>query len=122
MKKLLFVYGTLKRGFWNNALLKRAKFIGEGVTRERFKLYTVGFPYAVPDSGGLPVKGEVYEVDQKTLSELDNLEGYPVHYKRKPVKVKLNSGREVEALMYYREEPRGIPIPPKGGVYTWEGE
>jgi len=122
VRELVFVYGTLKRGFWNNALLKRARFIGEGITLEKFKLYTVGFPYAVPDEKGLPLKGEVYEVDEKTLLELDNLEGYPIHYKRKRVKVKLNTGKEVEAFMYYREEPRGAPVPPKGEFFIWEGE
>ncbi|WP_456419752.1 gamma-glutamylcyclotransferase family protein [Thermovibrio sp.] len=122
MRELVFVYGTLKRGFWNNALLKRARFIGKGITLEKFKLYTVGFPYAVPDEEGLPLKGEVYEVDEKTLLELDNLEGYPIHYKRKRVKVKLNTRKEVEALMYYRKEPRGTPVPPKGKFFVWEGE
>ncbi|WP_457679273.1 gamma-glutamylcyclotransferase family protein [Thermovibrio sp.] len=122
MKRLVFVYGTLKRGFWNNALLKRAKLVGEGKTKERFKLYTVGFPYAVPDKEGLPLMGEVYEVDEKTLKELDNLEGYPEHYKRKEVEVELKEGKTVRALVYYKEEPTGAPVPPKGKVYLWEGE
>jgi len=122
VEKYLFVYGTLKRGFWNSALLKRAKPVGEGKTRERFKLYTVGYPYAVPDSKGLPLKGEVYIVDSKTLKEVDNLEGYPYHYKRKSVEVELSDGRVVKALLYYAENPRGEPLPPKGKVYEWEGE
>lgn len=122
LKAFVFVYGTLKRGFWNNALLKRARFIGEGITLERFRLYTVGFPYAVPDPEGLPLRGEVYQVDGKTLIELDNLEGYPIHYLRKTVRVRLTDGREVEAYIYYRNEGRGAPVPPKGEFYVWEGE
>jgi gamma-glutamylcyclotransferase (GGCT)/AIG2-like uncharacterized protein YtfP len=122
LKRLVFVYGTLKRGFWNNYLLEGSELLGEGTTLERFSLYTVGFPYAVPDGGGLPLRGEVYRVDEETLKRLDALEGYPNHYKRKLTEVKLDDGRLVKALIYYAERPRGKPLSPKSGVYSWEGE
>ena len=122
MKRLVFVYGTLKRGFWNNYLLKEAEFLGEGTTLEKFKLYTVGFPYALSDGEGLPLRGEVYEVEEETLKRLDALEGYPNHYKRKLTEVKLDDGRVVKALIYYAERPRGEPLSPKDGFYSWEGE
>ncbi|WP_041440137.1 gamma-glutamylcyclotransferase [Thermovibrio ammonificans] len=120
-KVKLFVYGSLKRGYWNNRLLRKCRYLGTGVTKEPFKLYSVGFPYAVPDSRGLPVKGEVYEVDLKTLKDLDNLEGCPNHYKRKLVEVELASKQTVEAYIYYVDTPRGEPVPPKEGFFVWEG-
>ncbi|ENN95562.1 AIG2 family protein [Methanocaldococcus villosus KIN24-T80] len=35
----IFVYGTLRRGFWNNKLLKNSKFIGKGRTKEKYAMY-----------------------------------------------------------------------------------
>jgi len=119
---LVFVYGTLKRGFWNNYLLEDAEFLGEGTTLEKFKLFTVGFPYAVPDKSGLPLRGEVYRVCKGTLKRLDRLEGYPSHYRRKEVEVRLDSGEVIKAIIYYTETPRGRELSPRGDFYSWNGE
>ena len=32
----LFVYGTLKRGFGNNYILRNSKFLGSAITEEKF--------------------------------------------------------------------------------------
>jgi gamma-glutamylcyclotransferase (GGCT)/AIG2-like uncharacterized protein YtfP len=95
MCKLVFVYGTLKRGQANHQWLEGASFAGEtqlaGAT-----LYDMGpFPMVIaaaafsspdssPDSatpGG--VHGEVYVIDGPALERLDRLEGYPRLYDRR---------------------------------------
>lgn len=72
----LFVYGTLKRGHSNHALLRGATYIGEARIRG-YSLYRLGgFPGIVVnyENCDAPVYGEVYEVDD--FQDLDALEGY----------------------------------------------
>lgn len=77
MSKLVFVYGTLKRGYGNNAAyLKSAEFLGEAETPAIYTLYNGGFPI-VERNGNTSVKGEVYKIsDEHTLRNVYNLEGY----------------------------------------------
>jgi gamma-glutamylaminecyclotransferase len=108
--RFVAVYGTLKRDFWNHYFLEGCKFVGKGITLGRYKLFDVGFPYAVPDKNGLPLLVEVYELDTpKRLARLDYLEGYPDHYNRKIERVELEDGRVVEAWLYYTYNPDGEP-------------
>ena len=108
MSNLVFVYGTLKKGNWNNCLLERAKFVGEAVTCDPFLMTTVGFPYMIPkemvsrsEVELLPVRGEVYEVaDALTRLKLDNLEGVSSgHYKR--TKILVTVGETVKEVLAY---------------------
>src|SRR5258708_7181594 len=77
----VFVYGTLRRGHHNHALLEMSKFIGEAATLRTYWMITTGvFPVvldAVPADFGLPplaIAGEIYHVDDATLEQLDLLE------------------------------------------------
>ncbi|PAU78308.1 gamma-glutamylcyclotransferase family protein [Halomonas salipaludis] len=79
MSHLLFVYGTLKRGFANHAgYLGEAEFLDLAVTCEPFPLVLNGprySPVLVDAQGqGLKVQGELFRVDAPTLDELDRLE------------------------------------------------
>ena len=91
----LFVYGTLKQGQSNHALLSQAKFIQQDTVPGR--LYFFGhthFPYAVCASsalllanseyrGEIPrIQGEVYQIFTELLERLDRVEGTPIHYVR----------------------------------------
>jgi len=117
----VFVYGTLKKGHGNNYLLAEATFIGRGKTLKRFRLFDVGFPYAVPSEKGARVIGEVYKVeDAEIFQALDWLEGYPTHYKRQVIKVELDNGQVVEAWIYYTNEPEGQEIQPINGEVGWQ--
>ncbi len=96
----VFVYGTLKKAYNNNRLLKDAEFIGEDSTTDGWLLGSAGIPYAfppgvVPDQYKellRPIRGEVYYVlDDWTAADLDALEGYDedpryAHYWRRVVK------------------------------------
>lgn len=70
---ILFVNGTLMRGFALHANLNGAKFIGEASTAPCYRLFSIDdiHPgmYEVPD-GGVSVAGELYHVLGKSGSGL----------------------------------------------------
>jgi gamma-glutamylcyclotransferase (GGCT)/AIG2-like uncharacterized protein YtfP len=81
----VFVYGSLKRGFSNHALLRPAAYLGEHVTQACYTMYDLG-PYpAVSIGGRTPICGEVFSIDGQMLVALDELEDYPQVYDRVPV-------------------------------------
>jgi gamma-glutamylcyclotransferase (GGCT)/AIG2-like uncharacterized protein YtfP len=74
----LFVYGTLKRGESNHELLTGQHFVGEAVTEPLYRLLDCGgYPALIESAKGLPIRGEVYLVDESTLRTLDVLEEAP---------------------------------------------
>lgn len=124
----LFVYGSLLRGFHNNKLLENSKFISNAETIDKY--YMVGrlnveldpfeegrvpypprkllFPYVFceylrKDIIANTIKGEVYEISEQTLSELDIHEGHPYIYRRYTIPVKLVGNLELEANVYMLE-------------------
>jgi gamma-glutamylcyclotransferase (GGCT)/AIG2-like uncharacterized protein YtfP len=100
MKNLVFVYGTLMRGRGNHGFLHGARFLGAGRV-EGLALYDVTpyYPGAVREEGGA-VLGEVYEVDEEMLADLDRLEGNGILYRRERFPVALETGETVEAWVY----------------------
>lgn len=78
--KHVFVYGTLRAGEVNDigqaaarSALGMPKLIGEGSVRGR--LFDFGnYPGLVPDDDGIHVRGDVYEVDERLVSVLDEIE------------------------------------------------
>lgn len=105
-EKLVFVYGTLKRGCSNHHYLTGQKFVGETRTVPGFRLYSLGgFPGMVPqpdDQTG--VVGEVWSVDAPALVRLDGLEGLSEGmYRRERVPLLAPfADRKVEAYIYAR--------------------
>lgn len=80
----VFVYGSLKRGHYNNRHLDGATYLGEYRTPPKYALYDLGpFPAMTEADRGVSVQGEVYLIDSKTLDRLDRLEGHPRFYERK---------------------------------------
>jgi len=112
---LLFVYGTLMRGFPLHALLEgRTDSVGEGEAAGL--LFDLGrYPAALRDGGGL-IRGEVYRLKDPGLwLALDSAEGSQYH--RGEAGVRLAGGRQVTARIYWYVGPlrRAVPIP--GGDY-----
>lgn len=76
-RHLVFVYGTLMRGYENHSYLEGQRFLGEARTRPGYRLHQLtGYPGMVPHPGeksGIP--GELWEVNEVCLHELHRLEG-----------------------------------------------
>eukprot|EP00286_Rhodomonas_abbreviata_P015353 CAMPEP_0181324966 /NCGR_PEP_ID=MMETSP1101-20121128/20657_1 /TAXON_ID=46948 /ORGANISM="Rhodomonas abbreviata, Strain Caron Lab Isolate" /LENGTH=159 /DNA_ID=CAMNT_0023433209 /DNA_START=106 /DNA_END=585 /DNA_ORIENTATION=+ len=90
---VVFVYGTLKRGFSNHRLLDcpGAKLLAHATTVEQYPLITDDYyiPYTLNIPGkGKNIKGEIYAVDDAVLATLDKLENHPVWYQRENTPVK----------------------------------
>ena len=86
LTSLVFVYGTLKKGFGNHQLLEQSDFLARAFIT-RTKLLNLGAFPAVIVGGRKEVEGELYEVNSKTLERLDRLEGHPSFYERRKVLV-----------------------------------
>ncbi len=108
---LVFVYGTLRRGFPNHQLLAAARYLGSAQTLNRYALYVDSYPKVVPQEAVAPIRGEVYLVDSYTLALLDDLEDHPYVYRREQVPVLLDDGDEILAWLYFHPEPGGLLVP-----------
>lgn len=104
MSNKVAVYGSLRKGLGNHALLAHVKSFEEGVTEEQFKMYSLGGFPAITEEEGAGVVVEVYDVDDATMRRLDRLEGYPSFYDRKEVTVELSSGGSVKSWIYFMHE------------------
>ena len=112
---LLFVYGTLMRGFRLHGLLAgRAEYVGEGEVPGL--LFDVGsYPAALRGGGGF-VRGEVYRLGDPGLwVALDSAEGSQYH--RGEVGVRMASGGQVTACIYWYVGSLGGAVPIPGGDY-----
>lgn len=99
----VFVYGTLKKNHGNHILLENEQFLGNAVTEENFLLLEAGLPFVVDDTNhecSVPIHGEVYNVIDDVLNDLDQLEGHPHFYKRELVYVRINE-EQVAAWIYF---------------------
>ncbi len=109
---LVFVYGTLRRGFCNHHLVRGSAFVGQGETVGRLVMHVAGqIPFAHDAEAAYPIVGEVYAVDGLTLATLDHLEDHPRWYVRTPVEVRLADGRVLTAEIYLCRRPEGWRAP-----------
>ena len=113
MPHLIFVFGTLKQGF-RNFHVNRGWRIGDDViTVEPYPLHIIGprcLPWLLDRPGeGLPVVGQLFEVDDETLAAMDLLERVddPQWYVRRRIRVRPHpgGGMPVEAWVYFGGEP-----------------
>lgn len=109
--ELLFVYGSLKKGFDNHSLLgKYAKRLGKAHSIKKFTMLEDSFgnyPYIV-DVPHAKIKGELYQINRAELmKKIDEFEGAPDYYIRKKIEVKSHHGVN-RAFVYIRE---GTEIP-----------
>jgi gamma-glutamylcyclotransferase (GGCT)/AIG2-like uncharacterized protein YtfP len=122
----LFVFGTLKRGYWNHArFIGGSPLVGTGRTVHKYVMYGGGFPLIASDlSWGKPVTGEVYDFDPRggRLARLDCLEGA---YERVRGLIQMDDGRTLWCSYYIIRDPdlRGRQANRAwdcGDCYTWE--
>ena len=104
MTKVL-VYGTLKRGYGNHRLLETSSYLG-AFRAQGFELHSLGaFPaVSFTKDNSRFVEGELYEVDDDTLQNLDWLEGHPNFYERHITPVKDDRGHTEDAYIYVLDD------------------
>ena len=96
---LLFVYGSLRRGFPNHYMLEDSVYIGDFITTDKYIMIgtiSKAFPYIIKDcvvDGTMPTQivGELYDVyGSNTINMIDKLEGHPHIYNRQLISVTNN--------------------------------
>lgn len=113
---LLAVYGTLKRPYGNHRLIVDAKlpFVGTAITNSSgFMMEGGGFPIVYEgedEQMGDRIFVELYRFeDEDQITRIDNLEGHPDWYTRKPFEFSIVEseefleGQPVQAQMYVME-------------------
>ena len=105
----IFVYGTLKSSFANHdEMLKGERYMGDYVTFNKYPLVITSpwnSPVMFPEPGvGNHVNGEVYEVNEIKLRQLDMFEyvHLPQGFRRFKLKVITNAGENLIAEAYMR--------------------
>ena len=104
MKTLVFVYGALRKGASNAWRMERARFVGEATVKGT--LVKVDWYPGLVLEGDTMVAGEVYEVDEQNLKELDEFEGVGIEdarndeYKRVTVEVQLKEAESRTCQIY----------------------
>lgn len=94
-KHFVFVYGTLRRGGAGAMSIRfpNSKFIAEA--KVSGSLYDLGaYPGLLLNEADSLVTGEVYEVDDETLNQLDEFEAAS-HYLRKQVEISLDTQKRI---------------------------
>ena len=114
----LFVYGTLKKGYGNNTLIKHTEFIGESISIERFDLSGIGFPCAYPNRNGKLLQGEIYKLNDSDFITTDMLEGNGSLYQRE-LREFVCDGKIIEAWIYIIIEPFTKPYKVDSDIINW---
>jgi gamma-glutamylcyclotransferase (GGCT)/AIG2-like uncharacterized protein YtfP len=98
----LFVYGTLRRGYWlHDRFLLNATFIGTGKTVPKFTMF---INRVVPTiiSGrddAVEITGEVFDVPSDALSQILSTERL-AGYREAWILAKLENGQEVQVMIF----------------------
>lgn len=98
-KHFVFIYGTLRQGSAGSMATRfpNSKFIAAAKVNGR--LYDLGpYPGFISDESNSLVVGEVYEVNDDLLNELDEFEA-PSNYVRKEVEISLG-GQKTNCWTY----------------------
>lgn len=119
----VFVYGTLKTNFPNYHFLQNvekgvSRFIGMGKTTEKFPM-VIDSPYHIPfilykPGHGKNITGEVYEVDDKMLGCLDEIESHPHLYRRTAINVEMvdsNERMDIECYILHDFKEKMLDLP-----------
>lgn len=91
----VFVYGTLKKGFRNHYLM--GGFQGKPAFAPGINLFIGKSPFPFAKRGERTAIGELYEIDEVTLENLDRLEGHPYFYQRELTKI---VGEDIDTMAW----------------------
>lgn len=110
-KHLVFVYGTLKKGFHNHRYLEGSTFVDYGFIEGT--IYDLPFGFPAVKKGSDEVRGEIWEVDQITRDRLDGLESYNerkddgMYLRRPTIAHSIKADYAVEYYLWNRPLPDG---------------
>jgi gamma-glutamylaminecyclotransferase len=87
-QEIVFVYGSLKKGYFNHSILKDSEFICKAITMDSgYDMVSLGSFPAMVNNGCYDIHGEVYSVNNNTLNYLDALESNGSFYTREKIGV-----------------------------------
>ncbi|AEA33723.1 gamma-glutamylcyclotransferase family protein [Hippea maritima] len=118
---IIFVYGTLKRGYSNHHFLEKlkAQFLRESLTKEMYCLAVNFAPFAIKECKK-ELKGkiviEIYSIDKNKISLLDEFEDAPRFYVRQLIKDINNQKGWLYFLPKERLSNRAHFLSPKKGI------
>ena len=106
----IFVYGTLKRGHRLHHHLAGQRYVGPARTCAEFRLLNCGwYPALVESDAGRSICGEVWDVCEKTLERLDDVEGVSCGLYRRQMIPLLPPYDDVPAMTYvYQRSVTGL--------------
>lgn len=125
MKDTFFMYGSLRRGMYNNKALEYGlKFISNAKLNG-YKLVSFGvYPAIIPSDDGVVI-GELFKItDKNVLEDIDAME-VNYGYKRTYKKVMDEFGHEQEVIFYEFENPdrcRNSEVVESGDWIKFKGE
>jgi len=102
----IFIYGTLKSNHYNNYVLKKynPNYLGKVQTLNKYPMFKTyyPFPYIQNDKGiGEYIIGELYEIDDKYIKNIDDFEGVPDLYYKEKIKIKYLKSNKIENVYIY---------------------
>lgn len=109
----VFVYGSLMSGMYNHSVLGLNPVLisGQAVTKEPDYMMKHGaFPSVISAVGKGYICGEVYEVSETILADLDALEGHPNFYRRIEIEVVPDGGEPFDCWIYIGPDTHGPVI------------
>jgi len=108
---LIFVYGSLKRGYALHHLLTSQLSQGQAVTRPLYRLFDLGsYPGLVEWPDGLAIRGEVYQVNRECLKRLDEVEGVAeALYARRRILLQPPFDRDEVHAWFWLRSVSGLP-------------
>jgi len=112
MSKIIFVYGTLKRGGRNHRRLAGGKFLGDARTTRGYRMFDAGgYPALVRDARAPhEIPGELWEVSDARLAELDAFEGtHEGLYRREPITLAPPHTQTAVDAYFYGRDTTGLP-------------
>jgi gamma-glutamylcyclotransferase (GGCT)/AIG2-like uncharacterized protein YtfP len=116
---LVFVYGTLKNGFYNHYIVEQQEFLGKATTAyAAFSMLNLGTYPGVFARGYDIIHGELYRVNDSCFQTLMRLET-PYGYEPQNTLVVTEDEEQHEAIMFVSAKPRQVYGIVPGG--NWEG-
>ena len=109
-QSLIFVYGSLKRGYALHHLLEGQTFLGAATTFPLYRVFDLGsYPGLVDWPEGFEVQGELYEVDAECLKRLDEAEGVDEGlYTRRVIKLQPPFDRVEASAWFWLNKVAGL--------------